>query len=96
MSQDEANKIILDHLKKYNPQLVGLFGSYARAEQTTESDMDILVSFPEAISLLTLIRMENELTEKLGIKVDLVTEGAIKNKRIYKDILNDLQIIYKA
>lgn len=96
MSQHEINRIILDHLKLYNPQFIGLFGSYARAEQTSKSDMDILVSFSEAISLLTLIRIENELTEKLGIKVDIITEGAIKNKRVYKEILNDLQIIYKA
>ena len=96
MSQDEVNKIILDHLKKYNPQFIGLFGSYARSEQTSESDMDILVSFSEALSLLTLIRIEDELSEKLKIKVDLVTDGAIKNKRFYKEIFNDLQIIYKA
>ena len=44
---------------------------------------------------LTLIRIENELSEKLQIKVDLVTDGAIKNKRIYKEIFNDLQIVYQ-
>ena len=42
------------------------------------------------------INIENTLSEKLGIKVDLVTEGAIKNDRIKKSIQKDLQIIYQA
>jgi len=43
-----------------------------------------------------LIKIENELSELLGLKVDLVTEGAIKNERIRKSIQQDLQIIYEA
>lgn len=80
----------------YNPEFIGLFGSYAREEQTNTSDLDILVNFRNGISLLKLIQLENELSEKLGIKVDLITEGSLSNKRIKDRIENDLQIIYKA
>ncbi len=96
MSGNEIKNIILDHLKEYNPQFIGLFGSFAREKQTSRSDIDILVSFQNSISLLKLIRLENELSEKLGIKVDLITEGSIKNKRIKENIARDLQVIFKA
>jgi len=96
MSKKEIQNIILDYLKVYNPQLIALFGSYARKESTKRSDIDILVRFDNGISLLQLLHIENELTDKLGIKVDLVTEGSIINKRIKESIQNDLQIIFQA
>jgi predicted nucleotidyltransferase len=51
---------------------------------TQTSDLDILVRFKSALSLLQLVRLERILSEKTGIKVDLVTEGAIKNKKLRK------------
>ena len=96
MSIVEIKNIILEFLRPYNPLFIGLFGSYARNEQTDNSDIDILVSFQNGISLLKLIQLENELSERLGHKVDLITVGAIKNKRIKNNILNDLQILFQA
>lgn len=95
MSRQELQNIILRHLKNYNPEFVGLFGSYARKEHNRKSDIDILVRFHGSFSLLQLLRIENELSDKLGIKVDLVTEGSIKNNRIKENIQKDLQIIYQ-
>jgi predicted nucleotidyltransferase len=90
MNQSEIKNIILSHLKEYNPLRIGIFGSYARGENRKESDIDILVEFKESPTLLTLIKLENDLSEILGIKVDLVTTGALKNKRIKKSIKKDL------
>jgi len=90
MNQAQIKAFILDHLKDYHPISVGIFGSYARGENKISSDIDILVEFKKAPSLLTIIKLENELSEALGIKVDLVTSGAIKNKRIKKNIRKDL------
>lgn len=94
MSNVEIKNIILETLRQYDPLFIGLFGSYARNELNVNSDIDILVSFQRSISLLRLIRLEDELSEKLGRKVDLITEGAIKNKRIKGNISKDLQIIF--
>jgi predicted nucleotidyltransferase len=80
----------LNHLKEYKPLKVGIFGSFAKGDNKKGSDMDILVEFKESPSLLTLIRLENELSELLETKVDLVTTGALKNKRIKKSIKKDL------
>jgi predicted nucleotidyltransferase len=90
MDQPEIKKIILSCLKEYNPLKVGIFGSFARGDNKKGSDLDILVEFKESPSLLTLIKLENDLSEILGIKVDLVTTGALKNKRIKKSIKKDL------
>ena len=57
--------------------MVGIFGSYARGENDEHSDLDILVDFEQVVDLLTLIGLEQELSEKLGIKVDLVTTRAL-------------------
>jgi len=96
MSRAELENIIINFLKSYHPERISLFGSYVRNENSDKSDIDILIKFKETYSLLELIRIENELTTKLGIKVDLITEGSVKNKRIQKNIKKDLQLIYSA
>ena len=90
MDQSEIKNIILSHLKGFSPIKVGIFGSFARGDNKKGSDIDILVEFKESPSLLTLIKLENDLSEILGVKVDLVTTGALNNKRIKKSIKKDL------
>ncbi len=53
---------------------VAVFGSYLRDEEKPGSDIDIIVEFSMRKSLLDLVKIERELTETLGIKVDLLTE----------------------
>jgi predicted nucleotidyltransferase len=90
MIDPEVKNIILNHLKDYHPVKVGIFGSYIRGDYKKGSDIDILIEFKESPSLLTLIKLENDLSGLLGIKVDLVTTGALKNKRIKRNIKKDL------
>ena len=75
--------------------MIGVFGSYARNENQKNSDIDILVRFKSSLSFLQLVHLERLMSTKLGIKVDLVTEGAIKNKTVKESINKDLQIIYQ-
>ena len=93
MLQVIENKII-EYLKTYNPHKIAVFGSYVRNQQTTNSDIDLLVDFKKTPTLLTLIKIENDLSSILGIKVDLLTEGALKNRIIKENIEKDLQVIY--
>ena len=94
MNSDFKN-IIINTLREYNPEMIGVFGSHARNENSNKSDIDILVRFKSTLSLLQLVHVENLISQKLGIKVDLVTEGAIKNKILKESIQQDLQIIYQ-
>ena len=86
---------LLSHLLPYRPLRVGIFGSYARGEQNQDSDLDVLVQFREHISLLTLVQIEQELSDVLGISIDLVTENSVRNPRLKKYIENDLITIYE-
>ncbi len=51
--------IIISTLKEFNPEKIGIFGSFARNENTPGSDLDILVKFKDGITLLQLIKLEN-------------------------------------
>jgi len=93
-ANQNIDSVIISSLLGYNPEMIGIFGSFARNENTENSDIDILVRFKKSISLLQLISIENSLSNKLGIKVDLVTEGALKNRRLKNQIKKDLKVIY--
>jgi predicted nucleotidyltransferase len=63
---------------RYGVETLEVFGSYVRAEQKADSDLDILVTFREEPSLLTFIAIENYLSDLLGVKVDLVMKDSLK------------------
>ncbi len=64
--------------QKFKVKSIGLFGSYAREEQTEKSDIDMLVEFETPVGFFKFIELEDYLSEKLGTKVDLVTPDALK------------------
>jgi uncharacterized protein len=75
--------------EQYQVASLGIFGSYARGDQTDRSDLDILVTFRRTPGLMTLIRLELTLEDLLGVPVDLVTRDSLK-PRIGEEILNSL------
>jgi hypothetical protein len=87
---------IIDYLSPYNPVKIGIFGSYAREENRPDSDLDILINLNSSISLFQLVHFERELSELLGVKVDLVSDGAIKNQKLRNYIEADLKIIFQT
>lgn len=90
MLNQQLQQRLITLLAPYRPERVGVFGSYARGENKLGSDLDVLIKFQEVIGLLELVQIEQELSDKLGIKVDLVTEGSLKNPRLRKYIQQDL------
>ncbi len=73
---------------KYSVKNLEVFGSYIHGEQKKSSDLDILVDFSKTIDLFKYIELENYLSEKLGVKVDLVMKDTLK-PRIKDRILNE-------
>ena len=74
---------ILNSLKSeirdnYKAEIIGIFGSYARGEQNKYSDVDILVRFYEGATLFDLVGLSDLLEDKLKIKVDVVSERALR------------------
>ncbi len=56
---------------------VRVFGSLARGEARSDSDVDILITLEPERSLLDLIALKQDLEDLLGCKVDVVTEAAV-------------------
>jgi|SRR6516225_5811712 predicted nucleotidyltransferase len=87
---------IIEKLRQMQPDLrrrypireIGVFGSYVRGEQTESSDVDILVSLGEGIGLIGLAGLQQELSDNLGLRVDLVIKGPLK-RRIGQRILSE-------
>jgi uncharacterized protein len=71
-----------------------LFGSLARGEATDDSDIDLIADFTSRKSLLDLVRIEREFSERLGRKVDLLTERAL-SPYLRDRILNEAQVVYE-
>jgi uncharacterized protein len=92
MITKQQYQLIISELSPFNPTRVGIFGSYARDEEHRDSDLDILVNFSSSVSLLDIIGIEQELSEKLGIKVEIITERSVHPK-IKPYIEKDLKVI---
>ena len=76
---------VLELLNTYKPSLKDfkvksllIFGSVARDEANTESDVDLLVEFEQTVGLFTFVRLKRHLETILGCKVDLGTPDSLK------------------
>lgn len=72
--------VIRQYFQEKPVKRVFLFGSYSRGEEDDKSDIDLLVTYDDSnnLSLLTICRMINELSDKLGHPVDMVEEVRLK------------------
>lgn len=79
----------------YHITELGLFGSYVRGEQTVYSDVDILVDFDPSfrLDLLTYGQIEDDISDTLDKKVDLVMKRALK-PNIGKNILKEVTYLW--
>jgi predicted nucleotidyltransferase len=93
MNKQEIFEKIIEFLKNEGAKRISVFGSYVRGEEKGESDIDIIVEFSERKSLLELVRIERELSEFLGIKVDLLTEQSI-SPYLIDSIRKEMEVIY--
>jgi hypothetical protein len=80
MIRQQLNDCLPDISERYSVSYLGIFGSYVRDEATPESDLDILVDFSMPPTLFQFVRLKNELSDLLGISVDLVMKSALKPK----------------
>ncbi len=94
MSHAEIEKKIVSILKGYNAGSIAVFGSFARGDDKSDSDIDLVVKFDKKKSLLSLIRIEREISETVGRKIDLLTEESI-HPRLKERIKSDLRVLYQ-
>ena len=84
---------LIDVCRQNDVSMVGIFGSMARGEAKKKSDINLIVRFSRRKSLLAMVRLERELSEALGRKVDLLTEAAI-SPYMRERVLKEMQVVY--
>ena len=84
----EIKKKINPILKEYGAIKAAVFGSYAKDENSKDSDIDILVEIEDDISLLDFVELRLKLEDELDKEVDLVEYQTIK-PAMKENILNN-------
>ncbi len=84
----DKKEAILAIASKHGASNVRIFGSVARGEAGSESDLDILVKMEPGRNMLDLVALWHELEEMLGFSVDIITEGGI-NRHLRDRILKE-------
>lgn len=75
---------------------MSLFGSVLRDDFDDQSDIDVLVEFePDHIPGLKFAAMQDELSELLGRKVDLLTPGFL-SRYVRDRVVREAQVVYAA
>ena len=64
--------------ENYQITEIGIFGSYARGEETEASDIDILVDYETAPPFIMLVELRDYLSQLFELKVDIVTKNGLK------------------
>ena len=78
--------------KEYKVSRIEVFCSYANKKNKSNSDLDLLVTFSGNPGLLKFLELENFLSDKIGIKVDLVMKDSIKSRLRESILRNAVQL----
>lgn len=83
MQREETLAILAAHkdeIRSHGVKSLGLFGSVARNEARSDSDIDLLVEFDRPVDLFALAALQERLEEILGARVDLVLRRALREE----------------
>ncbi len=94
LTRETIEYYVVSLAKEYGAAKVSLFGSFARGEETPESDVDILLDKGN-IKGMQVLDFQDKLAEKLGRKVDVVTTAGA-SERLLKRIREDEVVLYAA
>ena len=100
MEKQEIKKRLLEAVKSDSHlddiKSVAVFGSYVNGQAKEDSDVDVLVQFTEDahIGFFEYVRIQRNLSQALGLKVDLVTREAL-SKYIKDQVLQEAEVVYE-
>jgi predicted nucleotidyltransferase len=81
--------------KKFSQiQQAWVFGSYARGEMTSKSDVDVVITVEKGFTYFQLADVQYQAENKLGIKVDIGFKKSL-DKAVSKNAEKDMKLIYE-
>ncbi|AEH51734.1 nucleotidyltransferase family protein [Pseudothermotoga thermarum] len=91
---EDIKRILAENKKrlqeKYGIKEIAIFGSFARGDETSKSDIDILLEFERPIGW-EFVDLCEELENLLGLKVDVLTKNALMSKpALWESIRKDI------
>jgi uncharacterized protein len=75
--RDQLRDLRQELSERFHVKSIGIFGSYSRKQQTSESDLDLVVEFDQPIGMMAFVHLKNLISDRLAIKVDLVTPDGL-------------------
>lgn len=90
---DEIKHIVIPIAKSYGIAKISLFGSYAKGNATSNSDIDFIIEKGDLIGIKYFSLLE-ELEDALNCKIDLITTG-FSNKEFLNKIKENEVLIYE-
>lgn len=87
-------KKIEDFCVTNSVSFLGVFGSYARGEANTSSDLDLLIEYTDKKNMFDHVRLQREFSALTNKQVDLVTKRSL-SPYIKDYVLEDLKVLYE-
>ena len=75
---DDIKKVVGKIAPEYNLKKVTLFGSRANGNNREDSDIDLIVDFPEDSGLIAHVSLKYDLEDAFGLNVDVISRGGLK------------------
>ena len=96
MTVDQVRQAAAPACAELGVKRLDVFGSVARGEAQTESDIDLLVEFAEPSQHVhrRYFRLLHHMEDALGRKIDLLTLGGLRNPYFRRRVLRERVAIY--
>ena len=96
MTLEEIKQVAVPACREFKVKRLDLFGSLARGEGTTASDVDLLVEFeePELHPSRRFFGLLHHLEDALRCEVDLLTASSLSNPYFRRSVLKERVNIY--
>jgi len=89
---ENYQQLILPVLKQHSIKRAAIFGSFAKGGVTPDSDIDLLIEPEKDFTIFKMLELEQEISELIKRKVDLVEYSALKPS-IVKEVLSSAIVI---
>ena len=94
---DEIREIAVPIAKRHQLRQLSLFGSYARGEATTQSDLDFWADVPDGFGMFQMSALQDDLENAFHKQIDVVTPGMLDDSLstdLARNMLEDEVILY--